>query len=505
MLPGQFLRFIVEKPFGDSLASAQALLRQVLPTEDSGESRRLQYADEVLLVDHYLGKAPLQAFVRFRQCAGGALAAGLSAASNASWRVTAAHISMQEQDEVGSRLGFYTPLGVVRDVVQSHGSQLLASALAPVQLASPPPNTTQAAVGAAAQIGLTSATKHTAESFALPSVADRLAVLRYLTAAGSGTTLSHAPAVAQGCFAHSTYAPGVKSEPNNAQQLPPNTGCAVQAAFGQYATLRTQAKTAASTLDISQATLAKASTTATSVHVAFRLHTGGSPPINVSLSAGKALDSKVTAVRLGVTDDSGSSGHVTVILAGSVEAPAGMPKTSPIHGPAIILQGPLQPIDAIPAGWTVAWTCQAEIGCTAPQAANAPPLDGPQHGFKQCSASSHMRIAVGETVLLLPSLASTHLSAPVVAPPQSRASPAEAVRGAFEAYLQQHAGDVMAAGTGSLGGMQAYATVLAAGLAGRSQWFVSPRDEAIQQWRLWQPIAEASEAVDFWAAKGDAS
>ena len=104
-------RVAVEKPFGHDLESARELnarLRAVL-----GE-------DQILRVDHFLGKQPVVEleYLRFANLALAKL-----------WdrdSVSEIHITMAENFGVDDRGKFYDAVGTVRDVVQNHLLQVLA-------------------------------------------------------------------------------------------------------------------------------------------------------------------------------------------------------------------------------------------------------------------------------------------------------------------------------------------------------------------------------------------
>lgn len=104
-------RVAVEKPFGHDLASARDLnarLRAVL-----GE-------DQILRVDHFLGKEPV-ADVEGLRFANTALAEIWDRRS-----IAEIHITMAENFGVEDRGSFYDAVGALRDVVQNHLLQVLA-------------------------------------------------------------------------------------------------------------------------------------------------------------------------------------------------------------------------------------------------------------------------------------------------------------------------------------------------------------------------------------------
>jgi glucose-6-phosphate 1-dehydrogenase len=105
-------RVVVEKPFGENLASARRLNRILLGAF---------VEQDIFRIDHYLGKRPVHnmLFARFTN--------PLLEAFWSRTHVESVQITMAEDFGIKGRGGFYDRTGAMRDVVQNHLFQLLSN------------------------------------------------------------------------------------------------------------------------------------------------------------------------------------------------------------------------------------------------------------------------------------------------------------------------------------------------------------------------------------------
>lgn len=108
---GRWSRVIIEKPFGEDLASARSLQEELL-----------QYLSEsqIYRIDHYLGKETVQNILVFRFA---------NAIFEPLWNnhhVDHVQISVGEELGVGTRGRLWEEQGMLRDIIQNHMMQLLS-------------------------------------------------------------------------------------------------------------------------------------------------------------------------------------------------------------------------------------------------------------------------------------------------------------------------------------------------------------------------------------------
>ncbi len=110
-IPKEDLRIVIEKPFGQDLASATDLFHFLA-----------RYFDEehTYLLDHYLGKSAVQSILHLRH-SNRILNQMLKGTEIANIQITAF-----EDTGVSSRIGYFDQVGILKDMVQSHLLQLLA-------------------------------------------------------------------------------------------------------------------------------------------------------------------------------------------------------------------------------------------------------------------------------------------------------------------------------------------------------------------------------------------
>ncbi|MGC2174282.1 MAG: glucose-6-phosphate dehydrogenase [Acidimicrobiales bacterium] len=103
--------FMIEKPFGHDLASAEALNDQL---------HAVLHENQILRVDHFLGKQPVGDLLQLRFA---------NTVFEPMWNrdhVSGVYVTMAENFGVDDRGSFYDPVGALRDVVQNHLFQLIA-------------------------------------------------------------------------------------------------------------------------------------------------------------------------------------------------------------------------------------------------------------------------------------------------------------------------------------------------------------------------------------------
>ena len=111
---GQFVRLVVEKPYGRDLDSAREL--------DAAVHRAFE-EDQIFRIDHYMGKETVQNVLALRFA---------NAIFEPVWNrryVEQVQITVAESLGVEHRGGFYETAGALRDIVQNHVMQVLALTL----------------------------------------------------------------------------------------------------------------------------------------------------------------------------------------------------------------------------------------------------------------------------------------------------------------------------------------------------------------------------------------
>jgi glucose-6-phosphate 1-dehydrogenase len=104
-------RVVVEKPFGQDLASAEELNARI---------RRVLDEEQIYRIDHFLGKEPVQDIVYLR------FSNEILEPVWNRYHVASVQINMAEAFDVADRGSFYDPVGALRDVVQNHLLQIMA-------------------------------------------------------------------------------------------------------------------------------------------------------------------------------------------------------------------------------------------------------------------------------------------------------------------------------------------------------------------------------------------
>lgn len=105
------VKLVLEKPFGVDEKSAEKLLAEI---------GQYYEQEEVFLLDHYLGKRPIQSILKLRMENN---VVNLMIRPEEIAKIT---IIADEQNDVGQRVGYYDQVGCMKDMVQSHLLQILA-------------------------------------------------------------------------------------------------------------------------------------------------------------------------------------------------------------------------------------------------------------------------------------------------------------------------------------------------------------------------------------------
>lgn len=452
--------FLLEKPFGQDASSAAELMERLLSVAPP---------HQLLLVDHYLGKAPLQAVPHFRRCAGAGLLAGWDG------EVRGVSVSMLEQQDVQGRTWFYEGVGVVRDVMQNHATEMALAWAAPL----PTATRTVSASGvaeweehgaySAASMGRGAAVQEMACALGFPG--DSCAEVPPTSAPVQAARLPYSADKAS-WYAHASLNCSIlhAAIESASEVADAELACverdtqhpAVSVLSGQYRDYPAHVR--------EQQGESPRRFTPTAARVVLSMPRGEST-FSAAFTAGKALGRRLSST----TAHLQSGGSVSLVLNGALRLANG----STMHGPALALQGPIPGLQALPGGWAIVAACDnvARTCQTLPQDSHKGHMLG-----KECYASD-AGLDGDHTWVLCPVGTSGH----------RRALPACSGIQCFQSYLDTHAQDALAGGAGALGSIQAYANLLAAALAGDGGWFVHPTAELPALWALWDPIIAATE------------
>ncbi|MCC6643780.1 hypothetical protein IT411_03455 [Candidatus Peregrinibacteria bacterium] len=105
------IKLVLEKPFGTDEKSAEKLLKEI---------SRFYDQSDIYLLDHYLGKRPIQSILKLRMENN---VINLMIKGQEISRIT---ILALEKNDVGQRVGYYDQVGAMKDMMQSHLLQILA-------------------------------------------------------------------------------------------------------------------------------------------------------------------------------------------------------------------------------------------------------------------------------------------------------------------------------------------------------------------------------------------